>query len=463
MKYLHDDDTIVALSTPMGKGAIAVVRMSGPGSLEIVNRLFSKPVSARVNRQAQFGRLTSPADAELIDEAVVTYFQAPGSYTGEDVVEISCHNNPLIIERLLAALIDQGARAAGPGEFTLRAFLSRKMDLSQAEAVAGIIDARTRRGLSLSLRQLEGGLSARIAEIKQRVLEIASYIEVNLDFNEDDIDVYEPAALEKKAQRVLAQIDSLISSYHYGRLLSEGLRMVLLGKPNAGKSSLLNALLNRDRAIVSAIPGTTRDYIEEQMEIDGIPVQVVDTAGVRETMDPIEEMGVKKALQHVKSADVVLAIFDASGAIDGDDRRLLAYLQQVPETTPVVIVLNKADRGLHSGTVETLRGRDKPGVVISAKTGENLGALKARIRELVLSDGEVENEDVVVTRARHRAALEQARAAVIAFRDGLSAGMDEAVLAGELRSALDYLGEVVGETTSEDVLNHIFGQFCIGK
>ncbi len=462
MNIFPTEDTIVALSTPAGKGALAIVRMSGEKSLEIVNQMFSRPISPKAHRKAHFGKIVHPESGEVVDEVVVTFFRAPHSYTGEHVVEISCHNNFLIVDQIIRLAIARGARPARPGEFTERAFLNHKLDLAQAEAVASLIDSRTRLGVRTSLRQLEGGLSRKIHRLKEQLMNILALVEVSLDFNEEEMEVYRPDELEQAAQKVVKELERLLSSYSLGRLLNEGLRLVLLGKPNVGKSSLLNHLLQHERAIVSEIPGTTRDYIEETVEIEGIPVQVVDTAGVRETRDPVEEAGVKRALEHARTADIVLAMFDAHSELDKDDRRLLELLQELRNSGTIILVCNKIDLGCHPGTLEQLSRLKRLMVRISALTGEGVAELRQRIKQAVVA-GEVGEDELLLTSARHRVAVEKAREALLSFIRGLRLKADEVILATDLRSALDYLGEVVGETTTEDILNHIFGQFCIGK
>ena len=461
--YNHED-TIVALSTPLGKGAIAVVRMSGPQALTILNQIFLPPLAENQSRQAVTGAVHRRDDHQLIDECVVTYFQSPRSYTGEDVIEISCHCNPIIIDQIIQQTVNGGARVAQPGEFTKRAFLNHKFDLSQAEAVAAVIAAKTRAGLACSLRQLDGSFSHLIGEIKQEILDLASLIEVNLDFNEEDLQVYEKPAVLMRVEIVIDKINKLLHTYDYGRLLKEGVKLLLLGKPNVGKSSLLNALIEKERAIVSEMPGTTRDYIEEYTQIEGFPIQIVDTAGIRETLDLIEEVGVKKALKHIESSDLILAIFEIHQPLDTDDLHLIEYLNQyVQKKVPFLVVLNKLDLGVNQRTIGLLTELNSPLVQVSAKTGQNIEILKQQIKSSLLIDTAVEAEALVVTNARHKQALDKASQVLKNFRHNLQRGVDEVVLASELRSALDYLGEISGEVSSEDLLNHIFNQFCIGK
>jgi tRNA modification GTPase len=438
--------------------------LSGEKGLGLINQCFSKPINRDNHRQAVTGEFFGREDKQLIDECVVTFFQSPHSYTGEDVVEISCHCNPLIIDQIIKELLSGGARLAQPGEFTRRAFLNQKMDLSQAEAVASIIESKTRKGLSCSMRQLEGGLSERIQEIKAEIVGLASLIEVNLDFNEEDIQVYQASDLVKQANITHRKIGSLLHTYDYGRLLQEGLKLLLLGKPNVGKSSLLNALVERDRAIVSDVPGTTRDYIEEYTQIEGFPIQIVDTAGIRETLDMIEEIGVKRALGHIETSDLVLALFDAHQKPDNNDRKFIDYLNRIVKgNVPFIVVLNKIDLGLNQDTKDQLHGLEAQLVEVSAKKGTHISQLKQKIKHILVSDEAVEAEDIIVSSARHKEVLGKAEKAMQNFSTGIQQGMDEVILASELRSALDYLGEIVGEITSEDLLNHIFGNFCIGK
>jgi tRNA modification GTPase len=459
-----DEDTIVALSTPLGKGAIAVVRLSGSQALTILNQIFSSPLTEDHRRQAVTGTIHRGNDQRIIDQCVVTYFQSPRSYTGEDVIEISCHCNPIIIEQIIQLVVGRGARVAQPGEFTKRAFLNHKLDLSQAEAVAAVIAAKTRAGLACSLRQLDGSFSQLISELKQETLHLASLIEVNLDFNEEDLQVYEKPAVLRRVQTATDKIDKLLHTYNYGRLLKEGVKLLLLGKPNVGKSSLLNALVEKERAIVSEVPGTTRDYIEEYTQIEGFPIQIVDTAGIRETLDLIEEVGVKKALKHIESSDLILAIFEIHQPLNEDDLQLIEYLNQyVQKNVPFLVVLNKLDLGADQRTIDLLTELNNPLVKVSAITGQNMEILKQQIKNSLLVDSGMEDESLVVTNARHKQALDSARQALKSFQVGLQSGVDEVVLASELRSALDYLGEISGEVSSEDLLHHIFSQFCVGK
>ncbi|MFZ0389279.1 MAG: tRNA uridine-5-carboxymethylaminomethyl(34) synthesis GTPase MnmE [Calditrichia bacterium] len=463
MNFLNNEQTIVALSSPVGKGAIAVVRFSGTDCLSIVNQIFTPAILETKPRQAIYGEIHHPTTGELVDRVICIFYKKPHSYTGEDLVEIFCHCNPLIIEKIIDEGINMGARMARPGEFTERAFFNNKLDLSQAEAVVKVIEAKTNQSLQQSLRQLEGGLSGKIQAVRNDVLELASFIEISLDFNEDDAQIYEPETLREKAELVVDELDLLISSYHYGALLQQGAKMVLAGKPNVGKSSLLNLFLRKERAIVSHIPGTTRDYLTEEIEVEGIPVQAVDTAGVRETLDPVEEAGVYRTLEQAGSARIILALFEAHSPLDADDQRLIKQLKEMPEQTSVVVVLNKIDLGLETSTKLTLRKLGYPVVEISATKKRELSELKQCIKNELLKETEGDPEEILISSLRQRSALEKARDSLTQFISGLTNKFDEVILAAELRSCLDYLGEVTGETTPEHILNQIFSSFCIGK
>jgi tRNA modification GTPase len=463
MKIWEDEDTIIALSTPVGRGALAIIRLSGPNSLAGLNQIFSKRIRTTDHRRAVRGEIYSQKDQKLIDQCVVTYYRSPNSYTGDDLMEITCHCNSIIIDQILQEFISMGLRLAQPGEFSKRAFLNHKMDLSQAEAVASVIEAKTRQGLYHSLRQLEGVLSQKISDIKHEIIDIASLIEVSLDFNEDDIEVYDHKKLITKTEKVIQRIDSLIYTYQYGRLLNEGVKLLILGKPNVGKSSLLNVLLVQERAIVSEIPGTTRDYIEGYIQIDGIPMQIVDTAGIRDTISSIEEVGVQRSLKHMESSDIILAMFEIHKPLDQDDLRLVEYLESYRNKLPIVVVLNKLDLGCDKENVIYVQGLGFQTVQISAKGNQNIDILKEKLKKELVTDSSIEQEEVVVTNSRHKTALQKTQASLHSLINGLEEGTDEVILATEVRSALDFIGEIAGETSSEDVLNNIFSQFCVGK
>ncbi|RMF55563.1 MAG: tRNA uridine-5-carboxymethylaminomethyl(34) synthesis GTPase MnmE [Calditrichaeota bacterium] len=463
MKFLPEEDTIVALSSPLGKGAIALIRVSGSQSLTIVNKNLKTPISPKDVRKAHFTDFVDTSDGHTIDQVVVTFFKAPHSYTGEDVLEISCHCNHLIINDIIHCLIKNGARTAEPGEFTFRAFMNGKLDLSQAEAVAEVINSRTRQSLNQSLRHLEGKLSEKISLIKNEILNYLSLMEINLDFSDEEIEVMPLEHLVEKIDKTINELNHLKSSYDYGRLLQEGIKMLILGKPNVGKSSLLNALLKKERAIVSDIPGTTRDYIEASLEIDGLSVQAVDTAGIRHTEDTIEAMGVQRALEQIKTTDIVLCLFEAPYPLNQDDEKLIEIINEYRETVKFLLVLNKIDISINRETEKRLKSLNLPEAAISAEKHTGLEKLKGLIKEQLVSDFSMESEEVVVTSARHFEALNKTIESLQHARDSVLARATEEIIAVDLRLALDHLGEITGETTPEDVLNHIFANFCIGK
>ena len=463
MKVLPTEDTIVALSSPLGSGAIAVIRITGHDALICSNRLLKKPLSAKAARLAKFSEIWDASGNTRIDQVVATYFQAPASYTGDDLVEISCHCNPLIIDRIIEAFVKSGARVAQPGEFTYRAFLNGKMDLSQAESVAEVIKARSQQSLNQSLRHLEGKLTDKVGVVKNEILGYLSLIEISLDFSEEEIELLPALELQARIERTIERINKLLHTYDYGRLLQEGIKLIIIGKPNVGKSSLLNALAEKERAIVSDIPGTTRDYIETAVNIGGLAIQAIDTAGIRKTDDRVEAIGVSRAIEQMHSADIALCIFDGHLPMDDDDAALMDIVNRHKEKVKFGLVLNKADIGLHSSTIQELERTGLPVVKISAHTGSGLESLGDLVKAQLITDNSLESEEVVVTSSRHKQALEATKQALDSALAAARSGASEEILAVDLRVSMDHLGLITGETTSEDVLNHIFSSFCIGK
>ena len=451
---LPDEDTICALATPPGTGGIGVIRVSGSAAFAIVDRATWRPNHTPCAGWAGYtlhrADIVHPT-GEVIDGVLLAVFHAPRSYTGEDVVEISGHGGPVPLRQILARLMQCGARMARPGEFTQRAFLNGKLDLAQAEAVGDIIAARTEQAHRLARRQSEGRLSTAVTEIREIVLGVLARIEASIDFPEDVGELDTDACLSELASAE-RRVGVLLATADQGILYREGLKVVLAGRPNVGKSSLLNALLRADRAIVTPVPGTTRDVIEETLNLRGIPLRVVDTAGLRETEDEVEQIGVARTRASLADADIALLILDATAGETEEDGVLRAALAGRPH----IIVWNKWD----------LKPGDDPpaeGVVVSAVTGWNLAALEDALAERALGGNAADTEDTFVTHARHKQALETALARLADARKTLNAALPADFVSIDVRGVLDALGEITGETAGEDVIREIFARFCIGK
>jgi tRNA modification GTPase len=448
------DDTIVAVATPPGRGAIGVVRLSGPRAHRILGQLLTGPASPP--RVAQLSRVLvlDATGRETHDDAVALRFDAPHSYTGEDVAEISAHGNPLLLEGIVRAAMRAGARLAEPGEFTLRAFLNGKRDLPEAEAVADLIDAVTPAQARAAADQLHGTLTARIADIDATLFDLLARVEASLDFPDEGYHFVEPAAIADALGGIVERIDALLADAARGRLLREGVTVVIAGRPNVGKSSLFNALLGADRAIVTDVPGTTRDLVAERVDVEGLSVTLVDTAGARSTLDPIEREGVARSLQARAASSLVLVVVDQSEPLTPDDHTVLEGTSDRRR----VIVKNKSDRPERCGDV----GASSGVVAVSAHTGDGLAALRqAIVRELTACESLVDTP--AITNARHVSLLEEARAALVRGGAAATAAAPEEFVAADLQHARERLDEIVGWRTSDDVLRHIFERFCIGK
>ncbi len=451
------DDTIAAISTPAGRGGIGVVRLSGARSLDLIGYIFSAPTPAFTPNLARFGRLVDPTTQEIVDEAILTYFKAPHSYTGEDVVELSCHGSPVVLRRVLDMLITRGARIAEPGEFTFRAFINRRIDLAQAQAVRDIINAQTAYQARIATRQLEGAFSKRLAPLKQSLLDIIVQMESAVEFVEDDIAPETTARLSQKLEAVTSELNKVSATFELGRFLKEGFDLAIVGRPNVGKSSVFNQLIGSERAIVTAIPGTTRDALYESASIAGIPVRLIDTAGIRETEDVVESLGITRSRTAIAEADIVLLILDNSQALSKDDHQLL---EDIPGEHRI-IALNKSDLAHHLEAEANENFKDA--VVLSALTGAGFDELKARIFNQLSGDLSVERDDILVTDARQQQAIGAALAEAEAARRLIIEGELEEIILLKLHGALTALGEVTGETLTDDILGQIFSTFCVGK
>jgi tRNA modification GTPase len=448
-------NTIVALSTPSGRSGIGVVRLSGARSLEIARTLVQdKSFSPEPNR-ATLKNIYDPQSAEVLDRALITYFKSPQSFTGEDVLELSCHGSPVLLRQLVDAILTLDARAAGPGEFTLRALSNNRLNLSQAEAVRDLINAQTNAAVHQAARQLKGELSARLQPIKDTLLEIIVPLESSLEFVEDDLPEIAIHQINENLNGLIYRVEELASTFRAGRLLRDGLRVTLAGRPNVGKSSLFNGLLLNDRAIVTDIPGTTRDSLSETISLEGVPVLLTDTAGVRSSADAIETLGVERTRRSMADADLVIVVLDGSQPITSDDEEVLAEVDNVPH----LIAFNKSDLDSFRNNGK-MRGSQS--VSVSAKSGAGLEELRAAIL-LPFMAGDAHDSGLLITDARHYDLLRRVQSSLTFSTDLLEQRASEELVLIGLYDALRYLGEITGETTSEDVLSQIFATFCIGK
>lgn len=452
-------DTITAVSTPPGEGGIGIIRMSGPDALSIASRLFNGPTGGGfTSHRFLYGEIRDPVSSERVDEVLVVAMIGPHSYTREDVVEIHCHGGSLIVQKILGLTLSLGARLAAPGEFTQRAFLSGRIDLVQAEAVIDMIRAKTEAALSLANRQEAGELASVFSEIQLSLQGTAALVEAYIDFPDDDLDTLDIATISTSLSSCRKSIAQLIQGADYGRILREGVTVSLIGRPNVGKSSLLNALLREKRAIVTNIPGTTRDIIEESVSLRGLPVRLLDTAGIRESDDPIEREGVSLSRSRIASSDLVIFLVDSSVPFTPDDEAILSTLASMPYLT----VLTKCDLPLVV-TLPTTIPSDRV-ICLSTTTSFGMDHLRDSIYDAFLSGWASDSrEHCVLTHARQKDALVQAGAALGRAQAGISQNSDLSLVAADIREALNSLGQVTGETAPDTILDLIFSRFCIGK
>ena len=456
------EDTIAAVATAYGEGGIGIIRISGEKALSILEEVFefAGETSQIVNRRMTYGRIVDRENEQIIDEVLAVYMKGPKTYTAEDVVEINCHGSMVSLRKTLALVLRKGARLAEPGEFTKRAFLNGRLDLSQAEAVIDIIKAKTDRSFDVAMSQLEGALSLRVTEIRQKLLDLLVDITVNIDYPDEDIEELTYDKIEENILLIGEMIEKLLSTADTGRMIREGIRVAIVGKPNVGKSSLMNSLLRETRAIVTEIPGTTRDTIEEAISIRNIPVYLVDTAGIRETSDEVERLGIERSKAAFNEAYFIIYIMDGSSAISDEDREIASYL----DGRDSVVLINKNDleRGFTNDDVRELVN-DPVIIETSLINNEGIEEIENHIEELVYGGELSQHDSTMVNNVRHIELLKQSRDSL---RDAMEMTLAREALdfiEVDVRNAYDLLGEITGETVSDDIINEVFARFCLGK
>jgi tRNA modification GTPase len=449
---LANQETICALATANGVGAIGMIRVSGPEALKQVSSIFSKDLVGRTSHTAHFGTI-SDKKGSLVDEVLITVFEEGKSFTGEESAEITCHGSPYIQQQILQLLVDAGCRLANPGEYTQRAFLNGKLDLSQAEAVADLIASQSRNSHEIALKQLRGGFSSELKELREKLIHFASLVELELDFGEEDVEFADRGKLKELLNEVLKYIYRLAESFELGNAIKNGVPVAIVGAPNTGKSTLLNQLLGDDRAIVSDIAGTTRDVIEEVVNIDGILFRLIDTAGIRDGAEEIEAMGIERSKEKIAQAKIVLCLADSSNLESVNEvEAWVVQLQTEYPSKKIVFVANKED----------LQQKETNGISISAKEGSNIDKLRANLVEQVVGNFDMANE-TIVTNARHVEALEKTGESLDKALNGLETGITADFVAMDIRLGLHHLGTITGNISTDDLLGNIFSKFCIGK
>ncbi len=481
MHFLNND-TIAALATPVGEGAISIIRVSGDESIEKVNSIFAGKINLKKAKThtLHYGNILSK-NGEVIDDVLVSVFKNPNSYTGEDSIEISSHSSTIVVKKIIEELVNNSVRLAEPGEFTKRAFLNGKMDLTQAEAVADIINSRTEASLRGARNQLDGMLSQKIDLLRKELINTTSLIELELDFSEEDLEFIAKEKVIAEIQKIINEIEKLLATYSFGRVVRDGVNVAIVGKPNVGKSSLLNYILKESRAIVSEIPGTTRDVIREEVSIDGILFKLFDTAGFRLTEDAIEKEGVKRSREAVRNSDVVILIDEV---VNGIPKELYNELTALIDESRIIIVLNKLDLANEDDRVSTsstvsahqvvepfemtgastpLSNLDVADVIISVKDGKGMEELLELLKEKSLGSNSFTEKSAVINNVRHYDALSKAIGDLEEGKNSLNSGLSGEFVSVNLRAAEDSLGEIIGKVTTDDILNNIFDNFCIGK
>jgi tRNA modification GTPase len=462
VKKMFETDTITAISTPIGEGAISIVRLSGPEAVEITSKVFKgKNLHEVDSHTIHYGKIIDPETSEVAEEVMVTIMRAPKTFTREDVVEINCHGGLVTVKRVLEIVLSQGARLAEPGEFTKRAFLNGRIDLSQAEAVMDLIRAKTDKAMNIALKQMDGRLSSLIKKYRQSLLETVAHVEVNIDYPEyDDVEEMSHEMMRIKTKEVHADIEELLSVAKQGKIIREGIATAIIGRPNVGKSSLLNALVQENKAIVTDIPGTTRDIIEEYVNVRGIPLRLIDTAGIRETEDIVERIGVERSRQALKEADLILFVLNNNEQLTEEDLKLFEAVKGFE----YIVIINKTDldQKLDIEKVKDLV-EDKRIVTTSLLKEEGIDELESAIVDSFFA-GEIESADLTyVSNARHINLLKQAKQALEDAMDALEMGMPLDIVQIDVTRTWEFLGEIIGDTASDSLIDQLFSQFCLGK
>jgi tRNA modification GTPase len=455
-------DTIAAISTPSGEGGIAVIRVSGPDSIEVADRIVSCKSKLKdvPTHTVHYGHIVDPETGERVEEALITVMRAPRSFTTEDVVEISCHGGIISVNKVLGLVLDQGARLAEPGEFTKRAFLNGRIDLAQAEAVIDLIRAKSDRAFRIALKQVEGALSAQVKALRHKLVELMAHIEVNIDYPEHDVEEVTNAYIRERCESAIEELNGLLRSAEQGKILREGIVTAIVGRPNVGKSSLLNALARENKAIVTDIPGTTRDVIEEYVNLDGIPLRLLDTAGIRETEDVVERIGVERSRSALSEADLILLVLNRSEPLHEDEKRLMDEVAD----RQCIVILNKSDLppGLDLAFVEERFPAERI-VSMSAKEHEGLDRLGKAIGKLFFGGSLETNDMTYVSNVRHIHLLKQAKRSLEEARQAAEQFVPIDMIQIDIRNAWESLGELVGDSVGESLIDQIFSQFCLGK
>lgn len=457
-------NTIAAVATPPGEGGIGIIRISGKSSIGIADKIFLNKNNLKLSeleeRKLNYGHIINPKTKNIIDEVMIVFMKGPATYTTEDVVEVHCHGGVIPVRRILEIILENGASLAECGEFTKRAFLNGRIDLSQAEAVMDLISAKTDYSFDVSLRQLKGSLSFEVSEMIDILMEMLAHIEASIDFPEDDIEEMAYIDLETDSKEVLKRIDELLDTVNTGKILKNGLETVILGKPNVGKSSLMNAILRENRAIVTDIPGTTRDIIEEHINIKGIPLKIIDTAGIRETEDLVEKLGVDRAKEILKNSDLAIAVFDSSRELDDEDLEIVELIKDKKS----IVLLNKTD--LDKKLDESiLKSKLKDSIILSTAIvkGDGVKSLEDTIYDLFMSSEVKINENTIITNTRHRDLLLKSKQNMIEAIESINMNLPIDCIEVDIRNAIENLGEVTGDSVGEDIIDTIFKNFCIGK